>query len=149
MPGTDSIQLCCAQCGAINRVPRARVREQPRCGRCHGQVCTGSPVPLTGENFDAHVARGDVPVVVDFWAPWCGPCLAMAPAFDSAAQALEPSLRLGKVNTEEQPELASRYAIRSIPTLVMFHRGRELARQSGALTGAALMAWIRGNVPSY
>lgn len=145
---TASLEVVCPWCAAVNRVPRGRLREAPSCGRCHERLFTGRPLPLTAANFDAHVGRSGVPVVVDFWAPWCAPCRAMAPAFEGAAQILEPGLRFAKVDTEAVPALASRFGIRSIPTLVLFREGRELARQSGALSGPALMAWIRGHAPS-
>lgn len=143
-----AVQVVCAQCDAVNRVPRARLRDRPRCGRCHEELFAGHPVRLTDGNFDTHVGRSSLPVLVDFWAAWCGPCRAMAPAFDQAAQVLEPGLRLAKLNTEEAQGTAGRLGIRSIPTLILFQEGRELARQSGALSGTALMSWIRAHAPA-
>jgi thioredoxin 2 len=139
------LQVVCPHCDAVNRVPAARLRGHPACGRCHGALFTGHPVLLTAANFDTHVARGSLPLVVDFWAQWCGPCRAMAPVFEQAAQVLEPGVRLAKLNTEEAPEVAARWQVRSIPTLILFRDGREAARQAGAMPGAMLMEWIRRN----
>jgi thioredoxin 2 len=141
------VQVACPQCDGLNRLPRERLHDHPRCGRCKQELFAGHPVRLTEDNFDAHVVRGSLPVVVDFWAAWCGPCQAMAPVFEQAAQVLEPGLRLGKLNTEEAARVAGRFGIRSIPTLILFHQGREVARQSGAMPGPALMDWIRTNAP--
>jgi thioredoxin 2 len=144
----ETVQVVCPQCDAANRVPRARLHERSRCGRCKSDLFTGYPLALNERNFEAHLTRGTAPLVVDFWATWCAPCRVMAPVFENAARVLEPGLRLAKVNTEEAPALAARYAIRSIPTLILFHEGREIARQSGALSGAALMAWVRAHAPA-
>jgi thioredoxin 2 len=130
---SESLQLACPQCHAINRLPAERLAAQPRCGRCKQALFNGHPVTLDAASFAAHAERSQLPLLVDFWAPWCGPCLQMAPAFEAAAGRLEPQLRLAKVDTEAQPALASRFAIRSIPTLILFRDGRELARHSGAV----------------
>jgi thioredoxin 2 len=144
--GAAPLQVVCPQCDAVNRVPGARVREHPRCGKCATDLFTGHPLLLTPANFDTHISRSSVPVLVDFWAPWCAPCRAMAPAFEQAAQVMEPSLRFGKLNTDDASAIASRFNIRSIPTLILFRQGQERARQAGALSGPALMAWIREHV---
>ena len=132
----------CPHCGALNRVPAERVGEHPNCGRCKQALFEGHPVELTAANFDAIAGRGDLPVLVDFWAPWCGPCVGIAPVFVQAAGKFEPRLRLAKLDTEAQPQLAGRFGIRSIPTLILFRQGREVARQSGALNAAQLTQFV-------
>lgn len=134
----------CPHCNALNRVPADRVEEKPSCGRCRTALFDGHPVELTSANFDSITARGDLPVLVDFWAPWCGPCVGFAPVFVQAASRLEPRLRLAKLDTEARPQVAARFHIRSIPTLIMFRHGRELARQSGALNASQLQQFIEG-----
>ena len=147
MSAVPSLLLACPHCASMNRVPRDRLAQVPRCGRCHEVLFTGAPVSLTAATFDAHAQRGDLPLLVDFWAPWCGPCVSMAPAFAAAAKTLEPQLRLAKVDTEGEPALANRFAIRSIPTLILFAGGREIARHSGAIGLQQIVQWARGNLP--
>ncbi len=146
MPTSEGrFHVVCPSCGAVNRVAAGRGGDGPICGTCKQELFAGRPVELTEASFDQHVGRSDIPVVVDFWAPWCAPCRVMAPAFEQAAARLEPGVRLAKVNTEESPSLAARYGIRSIPTLAVFRSGREIARQMGALSGPQLLQWIQAN----
>ncbi|MGZ8267110.1 MAG: thioredoxin TrxC [Burkholderiales bacterium] len=142
----NPVHVVCPECATVNRVAEERLGEAARCGRCKQRLFAGKPVALGDENFDTHIAKSDLPVVVDFWAPWCGPCRMMAPAFEQAAADLEPSVRLAKLNTEEAPRVASRFGIRSIPTLAIFRGGTEIARQSGALDYGTLTRWIRSHV---
>ena len=141
-----AILLPCPHCGAMNRLPRERLGQAPGCGKCHRALFTGQPIALSAARFERHAVQGQLPVVVDFWAPWCGPCLSMAPQFEAAARMLEPQVRLAKVDTEAEPGLGGRFNIRSIPTLVLFSGGRELARQSGAMGSAQIVAWGRGHL---
>ncbi len=138
-----SLQVICPNCEAINRLPRARLADGGKCGSCHRPLFSGQPVALDEAQFSRHVEKGDLPLLVDFWAPWCGPCRAMAPEFERAARALEPRVRLAKVNVDEAPALAQRYGIRSIPTLAIIHRGREVARTGGAMPAAELTRWVQ------
>jgi thioredoxin 2 len=139
---TDSLHLVCPHCDAVNRLLTARLREQPRCGRCSQALFDGHPLALDEARLQTHLSRSDLPLVIDFWAPWCGPCQSMAPAYERAAAMLEPRARLAKIDTQAHPQLGARYGIRSIPTLVVFRNGQEIARQSGALPAAALAQWI-------
>jgi thioredoxin 2 len=129
-----TFKVVCPHDGAINRVPLARLAENPKCGGCHQPLFHGQPVDLDAAGFDRHLLQGELPLLVDFWAAWCGPCRTMAPAFASAAPLLEPYVRLAKVDTEAAPDIAARHGVRSIPTLMLFVRGKEVARQAGAMT---------------
>lgn len=139
---SDPVHVVCPHCDAVNRVPRERLGEGARCGKCHTPLFAGHPLALDEARFGRHVERGDLPVLVDFWAPWCGPCRMMAPAFEEAARRLEPRARLVKVNTEEAQQLATRFGIRSIPTLALFRGGREVARSAGAMDVRGILAWV-------
>ena len=135
--------VACAECGAVNRVPADRLAQDPTCGRCGKPLLGGAPVELTDANFDAVTGKTELPIVVDFWAPWCGPCRSMAPAFAQAAQQLKGRALLVKVNSDDNPHTASRFAIRSIPTLVRLERGQEVGRQSGAIAAGQIVAFAR------
>ncbi len=139
----DNLHVVCAQCGAVNRVPAARLEEGGTCGRCRAPLLDGRAVALDEGSFDTFVARNDLPVVVDFWASWCGPCKMMAPAFEQIAREERAHARLAKVDTDAQQGLAARFGIRSIPTLIKFQAGREIDRVSGALDARSLRAWVR------
>ncbi|HEU4684237.1 MAG TPA: thioredoxin TrxC [Nitrospira sp.] len=142
----DSLHIVCPHCRSLNRVPAGRLADRPNCGRCHAPLFTGHPIALTAEDFHAHASRADIPLAVDFWASWCGPCLMMAPAFEAAARVLEPHVRLAKVNTEEQQGLAAQFGITSIPTLILFRGGREIARQPGAMSQQQIVQWVRAHL---
>ncbi|MEA3274560.1 MAG: thioredoxin TrxC [Pseudomonadota bacterium] len=140
---SSSVHVVCPHCDAVNRVPESRLGEGAQCGKCHSPLFPGVPLVLDERRFAKHTGRSELPVVVDFWAPWCGPCQMMAPAFEEAARRLEPRARLVKVNTEEAPGLATELGIRSIPTLALFREGREVARTAGAMDAGRLMAWVQ------
>lgn len=141
MTTPDARHLVCPHCDAINRVPATRLRDQPNCGQCHQPLLHGKPLKLTVDNAERHLTRNDIPVLVDFWAPWCGPCQMMGPAFDQAAAAL-PQLRFAKIDTQTETTLGQRFNIRSIPTLVLFVNGREVKRQAGAMDAASIQRWV-------
>jgi thioredoxin 2 len=138
--------IVCPHCSAVNRIPDARLADKPNCGSCHQALFTGHPVALTGATFQTHLDRNDIPLLVDFWAPWCGPCLMMAPQYAEAAGALEPQVRVAKVDTEAEQALGARFNIRSIPTLALFKGGREVARQAGAMGSADILRWVQSQV---
>lgn len=140
---SDSLHIVCPHCDAVNRVPADRLQAEPTCGKCSKPLFMAQPLELNSARFVQHITRSQIPVLVDFWAPWCGPCRTMAPAYAQAAQRLEPSIRVVKVDTEQAQDLAAQYAIRSIPTLALFKNGREVARQAGAMDAARIVAWAQ------
>jgi thioredoxin 2 len=140
----DHVHVVCPHCDKVNRVATDRSK-QAVCGSCGEPLFTGHPLVLRGASLEKHIARSDLPVLVDFWAPWCGPCHTMAPAFEQAARELEPGYRLVKLNTDEEPEVAQRHGIRGIPTFALFRHGAEVARIAGAMDPARFMAWVRAH----
>jgi thioredoxin 2 len=142
---SDSKHIVCPSCSAVNRLPAAKLAKGPKCGKCGAQIFTGKPTELTDQSFERHISRSDIPVVVDFWADWCGPCKMMAPQFEQAAKQLEPEVRFAKLDTDAAQATAARFNIRSIPTIALFKGGREVARQAGAMGAADIVRWVRSH----
>ena len=138
----EKLLLACPRCLTANRVPAARLDEGPKCGKCAAPLLDGKPVHLTEQTFDQFLARSDLPVVVDFWAAWCGPCRAMAPAFEQVGGELKTRVRFAKLDTEQAQGTAARFGIRSIPTMILFRGEREVARTSGAMEARSIRAWL-------
>jgi thioredoxin 2 len=141
-----ALHIVCSHCGGINRVPSERLTEKPSCGKCHKVVLDGKPTNLGSQNFDRFITKNDLPVVVDFWADWCGPCKMMAPIFTQVASQMATEVRLAKVDTEKAQDISARYNIRSIPTIILFKNGKEIDRLAGALDQSGLTRWIKSQL---
>lgn len=144
---SESLHIVCPSCDGINRLPVEKLSAGGNCGKCKKPLFNGEVLELTSANFSKHISRNDIPVLVDFWAPWCGPCKMMAPIFAQAAQQLQPKVRVAKVDTEAEQQLAAQFQIRSIPTLAIFKNGKEVARTAGAMDLQNLINWVTQNTP--
>ena len=142
----STTKVTCPKCNASNRLPSDRLSDKPSCGKCKKPIFSGKPMELTASNVVATVTHNEIPVLVDCWAPWCGPCKSFAPTFEKAAKELEPNVRLAKLNTEAHQQVAARWKIRSIPTLILFKHGKEVARMAGAMSSSQLKQWLKQQV---
>ena len=143
---SEFFHIVCPACNCTNRVPVDKLRDNPKCGKCKELLFKAHPLEINSSNFHRHISNNQIPVVVDFWAAWCGPCKMMAPVFEQAAARLEPRVRLAKVNTEIEQGLAAQFNIRSIPTMIIFREGREIARQSGSMDLESLINWVHSSI---
>ena len=143
---SDNKHIVCPHCGATNRIPAARVQDKPHCGKCKNTLFTGHPIELNDRNFTKVISKSDIPVLVDFWAEWCGPCKMMAPALSEASAQLEPRAILAKLNTEVAQQTAAQFGIRSIPSLILFKNGKEVARQAGAMNAPQIIQWVQSQL---
>lgn len=142
---SENLHIVCPSCDSINRLPAEKLSSDGKCGKCKSALFKGEVLELNSSNFSKHISRNDIPVLVDFWAPWCGPCKMMAPVFAQAAQQLQPKIRVAKVDTEAQQQLAAQFQIRSIPTLAIFKNGKEINRTAGAMDLQNLINWVNQN----